>query len=282
MRAPEDRLSSYRKNGDHLMLPAAVQATPDPDLVASIGHEFTLASQTSAGDRLALLKIRDIFRNWPSYNYLEIGSYLGGSLVPFCRDPHCKHILSIDDRGRNQPDARGATYDYTSVTSGMMLENLARQGIPASRVEVFDGSVSEIAAADRRYDLAMIDGEHTDWACFRDFIHARNLLADNAIVMFHDSELIFNSLKMIREYLLATGTRFVFFKDRQSAISFLLLNDYAGTGMEELFAIEPSLEDFEARAARRLTQAFVFNQTLLPRRMVKLVMRRQPRSFKQS
>ena len=68
-------------------------------------NEFPINSQTSPTDKLSLLQIRDIFKKTlPTYSYLEIGSYLGGSLTPFLKDPQCSHILSIDERNRQQPD----------------------------------------------------------------------------------------------------------------------------------------------------------------------------------
>jgi Methyltransferase domain len=88
----------------------------------------------------------------------------------------------------------------------MMIDKLATQGVPDGRVETFDGSISDYSVADRKCDLMMIDGEHTNWACFRDFVHGRKLMAENAIIMFHDTSLVFNALKIIQEYLKATGT----------------------------------------------------------------------------
>lgn len=254
---------------------AAKQIVDDADLLASIAQEFPLSSQTSVNDKLVLLKIRDIFRSWPSYNYVEIGSYLGGSLVPFCRDEHCGNILSIDDRGRDQPDERGANYDYTAITTRMMIDNLAEQGVPETRVNTFDGSISECDAPVLKYDLMMIDGEHTNWACFRDFVHGQKLLAESAIVMFHDTRLVFNALKIIREHLKASKTEFVFFKERHSDISFILLNEYCKTGLEKLFEVEPDIEEYERSTERNLAIQFIHNKTRMPRRLVKQLIRKQ-------
>lgn len=263
------------------MISAAKQTVNDANLLASITDEFPLSSQTSVHDKLVLLKIRDIFRSWPSYNYVEIGSYLGGSLVPFCKDPHCSNILSIDDRGRDQPDERGANFDYTAITTRMMIDNLARQGIPETRVDTFDGSVSECDAPALKYDRMMIDGEHTNWACFRDIVHGQKLLADNAIVMFHDTSLIFNALKIIREYLKASKTEFVFLKERNSDISFILLNDYCKTGMEKLFEIEPSIDEYDRLTEKHLAVQFIHYKTKMPRRLIKQLIRRQEKTASQ-
>src|SRR5262249_24113809 len=82
-----------------------------------LDHEFPIHSQTSNSDKVVLLKLREIARMTSSYSYLEVGSFLGGSLTPFVGDPCCIRVLSIDQRGRRQSDERGRTYDYTSTSS---------------------------------------------------------------------------------------------------------------------------------------------------------------------
>ena len=255
------------------MIAPAKQTTDDATLIASIPREFPIASQTSIYDKTVLLKTRDIFHSWPGYNYLEVGSFLGGSIAPFCADDHCKHILSIDDRGRNQPDERGLKADYTAITSQMMLDNLTRNNLPVEKVETFDGSITDYLSRERSYELMMVDGEHTNWACFRDFIHGQKLLTRNAIVMFHDTSLIFVSLKIIRENLLAMGVDFLYFKERRSDISFILLNDYAHVGFENLFDRESDLLAYEQLVEHSLARHFVRNKTRLPKLLVKLLLR---------
>jgi hypothetical protein len=137
----------------------------------TIRAEFPILSQTSTHDKRVLLNLREILQVNPSYSYLEIGSYLGGSLTPFLSDPKCTAILSIDDRGRVQPDERGRTFDYSHITHETMISTLEDHGLSVEKLKVFDGSISDYADADAKYDLLFIDGEHTDWACFRDFVY---------------------------------------------------------------------------------------------------------------
>lgn len=92
-------------------------------------NEFPIVSQTSAGDRQVLLKLRSFFGKKHKYSYAEIGSFLGGSIVPFARDPKCRRILSIDHREQQQPDERGAIFDYRGVTSAQMIGNIQALGI---------------------------------------------------------------------------------------------------------------------------------------------------------
>src|ERR1700690_4369966 len=92
-----------------------------------LADEFPIESQTSATDKLALLQVRNILRKTlATYDYLEIGSFLGGSLTPFLKDPQCRRILSVDERNRQQPDERGVKYDYSGITHQTMIDNLKR------------------------------------------------------------------------------------------------------------------------------------------------------------
>ena len=138
---------------------------------------------------------------------------MGGSLTPFLMDPACKMILSIDDRGRVQPDERGIRFDYRRTTTQSMLDKLSHYGINTDKLETFDGSIhtlrDDYAAS---FDLAFIDGEHTDEACFRDFLWTLPLLKPNSIVMFHDSTLVYKGLKIIMLYLDKASIEYTFFQ----------------------------------------------------------------------
>jgi hypothetical protein len=152
---------------------------------------FPVLSQTTGPDRAFLLGAQSLVRDRRgSYSYLEIGSFLGGSLAPFLRDPHCSAILSVDERGRQQPDERGATYDYAGVTAQTMLETLHAAGLDTSKLETFDGSIDALPRQLRAFDLTFIDGEHTDEACFRDFLWVLPHLSADGVVVFHDSTLV--------------------------------------------------------------------------------------------
>jgi methyltransferase family protein len=233
-----------------------------PELpLADVAYEFPIASQTSVADKLALLQIRGIMdRQLSEYSYLEIGSFLGGSLTPFLRDPHCRRILSIDERNRQQPDERGIRYDYVGITHQTMIDGLRTHGFDVGKLQTFDGSVSAYRDAGEKFDLAFIDGEHTDLACFRDFIHSRPLLKDDAIVVFHDSSLVYKALRIIQELLVASGERFRFIKIRNSEISCIFRNGSAQLALEEMFPVEPDLPGFYANAENALLTAVIKNR----------------------
>ena len=189
-------------------------------------QEFPAPSQSSNSDKFAILNIRDILSKNGKYNYCEIGSYLGGSLGPFLRDTQCEYILSVDDRGRIQPDERGIDYDYSHISHQTMLDELSKHDLDLTKLETFDGSIHELKNNDKKFDLVFIDGEHTDYACFRDFIYSEKYLKENSVVMFHDCTLIYKSIKIILEYLTCNNINYKFVKIPNSEISFIFFNDY--------------------------------------------------------
>ena len=175
-----------------------------PPGFADLGHFFPVSSQTSQTDKLVLLRMRDLIRKRGNYKYLEIGSYLGGSLTPFLMDPACQLVLSIDDRGRVLPDERASITTTRPVTTQSMLDNLLdRSGLKTDKLKTFDGSVNRLDGNyDSSFDLAFIDGEHTDEACFREFLlWTMPLMKSNAVIAFHDSSLIYKALKLIQLFL---------------------------------------------------------------------------------
>ena len=215
---------------------------------------FPINSQTSDSDKEVLLKIRSLLG--PKYSYLEIGSYLGGSLTPFLRDENCIKILSIDNRGQKQPDERGAKFDYSGITHDTMIQNLQSHGFDTSKIEVFDGSVNQYAS-NETYDFIFIDGEHTDWACFRDFIHAEKFFKKDCIVAFHDSSLIYKSIKIINELLRSRQSCVKFFKVKNSEMSCLFFNKFLEVDVENLFLVEDDLEKFYSDSEENLLASVV-------------------------
>src|SRR5437016_623717 len=86
-----------------------------------------LEAQTSVWDRRALLALHDAAADmWGSFVYLEIGSYLGGSLQAVMRDPRCRRVLSIDARVPSAPDAGRDVWVYEQNTTEQMLERLQK------------------------------------------------------------------------------------------------------------------------------------------------------------
>jgi hypothetical protein len=229
-----------------------------PHTVSDLEYFFPVPSQTSSTEKLFLLGAMRLVRKTGAYNYLEIGSFRGGSLTPFLMDPACKMILSIDDRGRVQPDERGISYDYTRWTSQLMLDELHSNSISTDKLRTFDGCINEL---DDNYatsfELAFIDGEHTDEACFRDFLWTFPLLNSNSIIVFHDSGLIYKSLKIIMLYLDKAKVGYTFFKGANSAMSALIFGKYgSGDHIEYLGMKEDQSAFFAMSEACRIKQQF--------------------------
>src|ERR1700755_1485638 len=84
-----------------------------------------IESQSTDNDKRSLLACQLATRELaPGYNYLEIGSYLGGSIQPHLLDEKCARIFSIDMRPEKQPDERGANYTYLNNSTARMMEKL--------------------------------------------------------------------------------------------------------------------------------------------------------------
>jgi hypothetical protein len=58
-----------------------------------------ISSQTSSNDKRSLLAVQKaVCAINDGYTYLEIGSYIGGSIQPHLLDDRCQQIFSIDKR----------------------------------------------------------------------------------------------------------------------------------------------------------------------------------------
>ena len=124
---------------------------------------------------------------------------------------------------------------------------LKNANLDIQKLKTFDGSIEESIDDEDLYDFIFIDGEHTDWACFRDFIHSERFFNENCIVAFHDSKLIYKSLKIICELLKSRKSKFNFVKVKDSEISFLFINTFSEINSSKYF-ISEDLDSFYARS----------------------------------
>lgn len=174
---------------------------PIPDYLSNLDTSvFTVQAALSPGDRQSFLRIqRLIAQRIGGYDYLEIGSELGGSLVPHLLDPGCKTAVSIDLRPLSQPDERGTVFYYPDNTTARMKETIAASigAAPLQKLVTFDSDASGVSpqSLPAKVDLAMIDGEHTDTACFADFCQVMGFVKDDAIIAFHDANLISDAIQ---------------------------------------------------------------------------------------
>ncbi len=171
-----------------------------------------IASQTTDRDKRSLLACQLAVRTLqPGYTYLEIGSYLGGSLQPFLLDAQCARIYSIDKRPAAQPDERGLNYEYRNNSTQRMLDNLRAISAPAlSKITCIDKDARHIDGREieRPPQMCFIDGEHTDQAALSDFHFCLKALDQDGLLVFHDAPVVFSGLAQIVAYLEAQRIRF--------------------------------------------------------------------------
>jgi Methyltransferase domain len=177
-----------------------------------------IPSQTSDDDRRSLLALQAGVRSKrQTYTYLEIGSFLGGSLQPHLLDPNCERIYSIDKRCVVAPDDRDQTSEitYEDNTSENMLALLrAVDGTSLPKIVCFEADAADIAPEKIPVppDLAFIDGEHTYGAVLADFEFCSRVVAPDGLIAFHDSYIIYPALEKICKDLKRKGRDFRFWK----------------------------------------------------------------------
>jgi tetratricopeptide (TPR) repeat protein len=160
-----------------------------------------ILSGTSEQDRQALLELQRAMREaFGKYVYLEIGSHLGGSIQPHLVDPRCTRIYSIDKRPAEQPDERGVSFPYPNNSTEKMLK-LLTQVSPSDmhKVVTLDADASEIdlEVIDEPPQFCFIDGEHTNRAVISDFEFCSRVCAPNALIAFHDINIVGEGIKTI-------------------------------------------------------------------------------------
>lgn len=157
---------------------------------------FGIPSASSAGDKRSFLRAQRLMRRLnPGYTYLEIGSDRGGSLLPYLYDEACAHIISIDPRPTAINDERATSILYPADGEEQMLANLSAfapiEKIKTIRSDIRDASPAGLPKA----QLALIDGEHTNVACFSDADRVLDFIGQDAVILFHDANLIADALQ---------------------------------------------------------------------------------------
>jgi hypothetical protein len=171
-----------------------------------------IKAQTTDADQKSLLAIQACVRAAADeYVYLEIGSYLGGSIQPHLLDPRCRKIYSIDKRQLASRDERTEASEYPGNSEEHMMSLLAAiDPEQVKKIECIDGdtksiSPSRIAEAPH---LCFIDGEHTPEAVVADFDFCRKVCAPGATIVFHDAEIVFRGLRSVISRVKREGRKF--------------------------------------------------------------------------
>lgn len=164
-----------------------------------------IVSQSTDDDKQSWLACQLAVREMlPEYRYLEIGSYIGGSLQPYLFDSKCVSIYSIDKRPPSQPDARGFDWKYANNSTERMLDNLRKldpEGV--KKIKTIDGDTRGLDSnvIPDKIDLCLIDGEHTDGAVMSDFLFCVDAIGGTGAIMLDDAQIIYNGLADCIEYL---------------------------------------------------------------------------------
>jgi predicted O-methyltransferase YrrM len=128
---------------------------------------------------------------------LEIGTLFGLGAVGIARQLSRQGLdgyLTIVDPFLGyqlQPD-QDATMDVSGspATQRVVEQNLALGGVPPDRFRLIEGSSASqevrAAAADRRYGLIVIDGDHSEEAAYGDLLWAESLAAPGGLVILDD------------------------------------------------------------------------------------------------
>ena len=170
-----------------------------------------IPSQSTELDKRSLLGVQLAVRELTGeYNYLEIGSYLGGSIQPHLLDPKCRRIVSIDKRPLSQPDERGFEFVYRNNSTARMMETLAKVSENREKITTIDGDSKTIDPGEiaDKIQLCFIDGEHTDEAVFSDFKFCLRVLGDSGAIVFHDAQITYNGIAECIKYFEDEGVDF--------------------------------------------------------------------------
>lgn len=189
-----------------------------------IRSKYTIQTQTLPEDQIAFESIehiileylyardlspREALRNpslpssLPSYAYCETGSFLGGTLLPRMNSSSCARVLSIDKRVNEQDDERRAQgYSYQGVTCEQMTTLLSRAA-PSNalqKLSTYEGTIDQYVrsgSSDRLYDWIFIDAEHTNIACFFDFLASLKMCKQDSVIALHDSWITYSGIANI-------------------------------------------------------------------------------------
>jgi hypothetical protein len=157
-----------------------------------------ITSQSNDHDKQSLLAAQLATRDLTGgYNYLEIGSYLGGSIQPHLLDEKCRKIYSIDKRPLMQPDERGVEYTYLNNSTARMIENLKKVAPERiAKITAIDGDTRHLEPSEIKDEITLcyIDGEHTDEAVMADFNFCLSVLSENGAILFDDANIVYNGL----------------------------------------------------------------------------------------
>jgi len=221
-----------------------------------------IPSQTSKQDRTSLLLLQNCVRSRDEYIYLEIGSYLGGTIQPHLVDPKCKLIYSIDKRSEFCPDECFRLFRYPNNSTERMLTTLSRKfpSILLNKIRTFDCETSnlDLNRLGEKPNFCFIDGEHKNQVTFSDFKFCLQACHPNAIIAFHDSWIIYKGINMAKKYLSSNSIQFKGFT-LNSSVYVILLNEAISFYADKVESLSIDEREFFRNARIKLWKIRISN-----------------------
>jgi hypothetical protein len=150
-------------------------------------------SQTTEPDRQSRLALHAALAERGPFDYLEIGSHLGGSLQAMVADPRRRHIVSIDTRPPFQPDDRGGVYPLRGQQHRADARSAAGgAGVDLDKITTFERGTDELGVDEVpvRPAFCFVDART---AALRDARWCLQAVADDSVIAFHDSNVVWHS-----------------------------------------------------------------------------------------
>ena len=150
-------------------------------------------------------------RSYGSFDYLEIGSHIGGSMQALVADPACHSILSIDPRPKAFADERGIVSKYPQNSTARMLEHLAKvPGADLKKISTIELGCEQIDPATiiPKPHFCFIDAEHTTVASLKDARFCLQVARPGGCIAFHDANVVFAGIDAFLAELEAKGLPF--------------------------------------------------------------------------
>lgn len=273
LRGADGQLSSNDANAlwvqpnhwEHRQRAAAMTQRLLPSTAETYMSNFPIPSQTTVTDKhwfMQMIRFMQENNYFTHYRYLEIGSYLGGTLCPPLADENCVEVFSIDKRPGIQVDARQAKFDYRGVTTEVMLQKLKEvPGLDLTKLKTYDGDARDCYLISN-YNIAFIDGEHTDEAAFSDFLSIYKNLMPYSVVLFHDANLVSHGIDNVLRFL-RFEKRQITYRCFEDSSMFLLFIDWPHLEIPQVLrdhAGEQDWLEFKTRAREQLLLTAVKNR----------------------
>jgi len=189
----------HRQTADRVS--TASPPTPIANQVDSLDEQLFsfIESETTEWDRRSLLALHSaVAQTLGNFSYLEIGSFLGGSLQAVMRDPRCTHVISIDPRPAESPDERGRDSIYEHNTTDHMLGLLRRvPDVDMGKLSTLEQGTDSLRVSQLPVlpDYCFIDGEHTNGAALRDARFCAEAIRGVGLIAFHDYPVVGEAIR---------------------------------------------------------------------------------------